>query len=59
MREELLVLVISGAWLSSNERRVIKYESNKSVKMEGGLVLFTFLYLNTLVCQIIIITYLL
>ena len=39
MREELLVLVLSGAWMSCNERRVVKYESNKSVSVERWLMI--------------------
>ena len=36
---ELLVLVLSGAWMSSKEWRVVKYESSKSVTVEEGLMM--------------------
>ena len=39
MREDLLVFVLSGAWLSCNERRLVKYESSSSVRVDVGLVM--------------------
>ena len=33
--EDLLDLVMSGAWRSSSERRVAKYESRRSVRVSG------------------------
>ena len=39
VREDLLDLVMSGAWRSSSERRVVKYESRKSVRVTGGFVM--------------------
>ena len=39
VRNELLVLVMSGALRSSNERRVVNYESRRSVRVRGGLVM--------------------
>ena len=39
VREDLLDLVISGAWRSCRERRVVKYESRKSVRVSGGFVM--------------------
>ena len=38
VREDLLDLVMSGAWRSSGERRVVKYESRRSVKVTGDLL---------------------
>ena len=38
MHEDLLVFVLSGGWMSSNERRVVKYESSRSVRVEERLV---------------------
>ena len=37
VQEDLLDLVKSGAWRSSSERRVVKYES-RSVRVSGGLL---------------------
>ena len=37
VREDLLDFVMSGAWRSSSERRVVKYESRRSVRVSGGL----------------------
>ena len=37
VREDLLDFVMSGAWRSSSERRVVKYEW-RSVKVSGGFV---------------------
>ena len=37
-REDLLDLVISGAWRSSSERRMVKYESRRSVRVTGDLL---------------------
>ena len=37
VREDLLDLVMSGAWRSSSERRVVKYESRRSVRVTGGI----------------------
>ena len=37
--KKLLVLVLSGALMFNNEQRVVKYESSKSVRVEGGLVM--------------------
>ena len=37
VRDDLLDLVMSGAWRSSSERRVVKYESRRSVRVSGGL----------------------
>ena len=31
--------MLSGAWISSKDRTVVKYESSKSVRVEGGLVM--------------------
>ena len=39
VREDLLDLVMSGAWRSSSERRVGKYESRRSVRVSGGFVM--------------------
>ena len=39
VREDLLDLVMSGAWRSSSERRVVKYESRRSVRVTGGFVM--------------------
>ena len=40
VREDLLDLVMSGAWWrSSSERRVVKYESRRSVRVTGGFVM--------------------
>ena len=39
VREDLLDLVMSGAWRSSRERRVVKYESRRSVRVNGGFVM--------------------
>ena len=39
VREDLLELVMSGAWRSSSERRVVKYESRRSVWMIRGFVM--------------------
>ena len=33
VREDLLDLVMSGAWRSSSERRVVKYESRRSLSV--------------------------
>ena len=38
VREYLLDLVMSGAWRSRSERRVVKYESRRSVRVSGGLL---------------------
>ena len=35
VREDLLDLVMNGAWRSSSERRVVKYESRRSVRVTG------------------------
>ena len=35
VREDLFDLVMSGVWRSSSERRVVKYESRRSVRMSG------------------------
>ena len=37
--EDLLDLVMSGAWRSSSERRVVKYEWRRSVRVTGGFVM--------------------
>ena len=39
VREDLLDLAMSGAWRSSSERRVVKYESRRSVRVTGGFVM--------------------
>ena len=39
VREDLLDLVMTGAWRSSSERRVMKYESRRSVRVTGGFVM--------------------
>ena len=39
VREDLLYFVMSGAWRSSSERRVVKYESRRSVRVTGGFVM--------------------
>ena len=39
VREDLLDLVMSGGWRSSSERRVVKYESRRSIRMSGGFVI--------------------
>ena len=39
MREDLLDLVRSGAWRSSSECRVVKYESRRSVRVSGRFVM--------------------
>ena len=39
VRENLLDLVLSGAWRLSSERRVVKYESRRSVRVTGGFVM--------------------
>ena len=39
IREDLLDLVISGAWRSSSERRVLMYESRMLVRVIGGFVM--------------------
>ena len=39
VREDLLDLTMSGAWRSSSERRVVKYESRRSVRVTGGFVM--------------------
>ena len=39
VREDLLNLVMSGAWRSSSERRVVKYESSRSVRMSERFVM--------------------
>ena len=36
VREDLLDLVMSGAWRSSSERRMVKYELRRSVRVSGG-----------------------
>ena len=38
-REELLVLVIRGAWMSRMDLSVEKKETRRSARMEGGLVM--------------------
>ena len=38
MREKLVILVLSCAWKSRNERMVVKCESNKSSRVDGRLV---------------------
>ena len=38
MREDLLDLVMSGAWRSSSERRMVKYELRRSVRVTVGFV---------------------
>ena len=37
--EDLLDLVMSVAWRSISERRVVKYESRRSVRVTGGFVM--------------------
>ena len=39
VRADLLDLVMSDARRSSSERRVVKYESRRSVRMTGGFVM--------------------
>ena len=39
MLGKLLVLVLSGGWMSSNEQMVVKYESSKSVRAGGGVMM--------------------
>ena len=39
VRKDLLDLVMSGAWRSNSERRVVKYESRRSVRVTGGFVM--------------------
>ena len=39
VRKDLLDLVMSGAWRSSSERRVVTYESRRSVRVTGGFVM--------------------
>ena len=39
VREDLLDLVMNGAWRSSSERSVVKYESRRSVRVTGGFVI--------------------
>ena len=39
VREDLLDFVLRGAWRSSSERRVVKYESRRSVKVTGEFVM--------------------
>ena len=39
VQEDLLDLVMSGAWRSSSERRVVNYESKRSVRMTVGFVI--------------------
>ena len=39
VREDLLDLVMTGAWRSSSERRVLKYESKRLVRVTGEIVL--------------------
>ena len=36
MREDLLVFIMNVAWMSGNERRVVKYESTWSVRVGEG-----------------------
>ena len=39
VREDVLDLIMSGAWRSSSERWVMKYESRRSVRVTGGIVM--------------------
>ena len=39
VRKDLLDLVMNGAWRSISERRVLKYESRRSVRVTGGFVM--------------------
>ena len=39
VREDLLDLVMISAWRSSTERRVVKYESSRSVRVSGRFVM--------------------
>ena len=39
VREDFLDLVMSGAWRSSSERRVVTYESRRSARVSGGFVM--------------------
>ena len=39
VREDLLDLVMIGACRLSSERRVVKYESRRSVRVSGGFVM--------------------
>ena len=37
MREEMLVLVMSGVLMSSNERNLVKYELSRFLRVRGGV----------------------
>ena len=39
VREALLDLIMSGTWRSSSDRWVVKYESRRSVRVNGGFVM--------------------
>ena len=53
VREDLLDLVMSGAWRSSSERRVVKYDSRRSVRMTVGFVMRKFEFRSYMVVDFI------